>query len=442
MQRISAFVSNKIYIFILLIVSCAFLSACFNQSVTCGNDAENLSESDTAFLQEAKKNADSSYNEIHVIAVSASGGYMLALLDDGTLLTWGGGYIREESSGEWVFSGRYVPTKILEDVIHADVGLGHYIAITSDGVLWAWGANHLGQIGDGTFEKRELPAQIMENVTYAAIAPARSNAHAIAAPRTYVITEDGRLWAWGQCEYGDPVSILGDGTRRNRNIPVQIMENIISIEPTHDGGRAIDKDGSVWWWGINWYFDEASEHWSWHEIQLYPAKVYNTETVFVNRRGNVFDFEIDKDGALWAWGQNLAPGDWIIAPLVGDGTTEQRQEPIMVMENVRTVSVVADTVFAITEKGHLYAWGYNSIGQLGDGTTEPRLSPVRIMDNVVYVTSTYHEDHRTIGFLNTFVITADGCLWGWGGHGFSPSIGDGSTEHRLSPVQILPVCED
>jgi len=64
---------------------------------------------------------------------------------------------------------------------------------------------------------------------------------------------------------------------------------------------------------------------------------------------------------------------------------------------------------------------------------------VKIMENVAYVTSNYDSDHGRVSFINTFAITNDGKLYGWGNaeRRGSGLLGDGTTEHRLSPVRII-----
>lgn len=53
------------------------------------------------------------------------------------------------------------------------------------------------------------------------------------------------------------------------------------------------------------------------------------------------------------------------------------------MSNVNCVSLGGVHSAAITEKGYLYMWGLNSYGQLGNGTTEDSQEPIKIMDNVM-----------------------------------------------------------
>ena len=50
-------------------------------------------------------------------------------------------------------------------------------------------------------------------------------------------------------------------------------------------------------------------------------------------------------------------------------------------------------------------WGGNNKGQLGDGTNEDKNTPVKIMENVKNV---------NLGVLCSGAITEDGNLWMWG----------------------------
>jgi len=51
------------------------------------------------------------------------------------------------------------------------------------------------------------------------------------------------------------------------------------------------------------------------------------------------------------------------------------------------------------------------------------------------LTSTLDSDGEMIGVVR-FVIKTDGTLWAWGNNEFG-QLGDGTTETRLSPVQII-----
>jgi alpha-tubulin suppressor-like RCC1 family protein len=126
-----------------------------------------------------------------------------------------------------------------------------------------------------------------------------------------------------------------------------------------------------------------------------------TATTFSS--GDVHSLAIKTDGSLWVWGGN-EHGQ------IGDGTTERRNAPVKVMDDVVTACVGGEFLtgghtLAVKTDGSLWAWGSNGNGKLGDGTGEMKLNPVKIMDGVVSVSA---------GFGHSLAITEDGSLWGWG----------------------------
>jgi alpha-tubulin suppressor-like RCC1 family protein len=78
--------------------------------------------------------------------------------------------------------------------------------------------------------------------------------------------------------------------------------------------------------------------------------------------------------------------------------------------------------------GSLWAWGWNTYGQLGDGTTTHRNAPVRVGsdNNWASIAAYYH----------SLAIRTDGSLWGWGYNGFG-QLGDGTKTDRSAPVRIV-----
>ena len=385
--------------------------------------------------------------DMRVLAMSASLTSVLAILEDGSLWIWEDFDDFDEQSREWIIADWSTPPVwIMDNVIHVVAGPYHHLAIDADNVLWAWGENHeRGKIGDGTTEPRPYPVRIMENVVYAAISPVSPNAHVGDGVRSYAITEDGALWAWGQNGSAEWPVVLGDGTDIPRSSPVWIMDHVSSVTPTREGAYAITEDGIAWWWGERWGWNDTDDPDAnpndtfWREVRLYPVRVDESEYVSSDWRRLNFHYEIDESGTLWTWGENQLPGNRIYMPLVGDGTTEARTSPVQIMDHVISVTVIADTVFAIDSSGTLWAWGPNNIGQLGDGTTETRLSPVRIMGNVEEISTHYFMDHGGVGFMNTFVLAEGGQLWRIGslqGHGSSVSQFRGEPE--LLPIRLHP----
>ncbi|HQF79165.1 MAG TPA: chromosome condensation regulator RCC1, partial [Spirochaetota bacterium] len=134
---------------------------------------------------------------------------------------------------------------------------------------------------------------------------------------------------------------------------------------------------------------------------------------------------IKSNGTLWAWGYNYYGQ-------LGDGTTANKSSPVQIgggSTDWASVSCGNDHTVAIKSNKTLWAWGYNSSGQLGDGTIENKLSPVRIGVSTDWASVSCGRDH-------TIALKLDGTLWTWGNNGFG-QLGDGTTgSNKSSPVQI------
>jgi len=154
-------------------------------------------------------------------------------------------------------------------------------------------------------------------------------------------------------------------------------------------------------------------------------------------------FAVTTDGTLWAWGRNIPPAHWQPGPLLGDGTTTDRDTPVRIMGDVARVAVTGNSAYAITNDGGLWEWGAGT-GHSGedDGGAGLRLSPVRILENVVSLAPTYFLfDNGWVMGERAFALTSGGELWGWGENDISGFgwglLGDGTSERRLSPVRIV-----
>ena len=132
-------------------------------------------------------------------------------------------------------------------------------------------------------------------------------------------------------------------------------------------------------------------------------------------------------GQLWAWGYNSSGQ-------LGDNTTISKISPVQVDGNT-WVEIAAGAFHSLARKsdGTLWAWGNNSYGQLGnntnliDGTTTRINSPLQIAGN------TWAE--IAAGDFHSLARKNDGTLWAWGRNDFG-QLGDNTTIDRSLPMQI------
>ena len=127
-------------------------------------------------------------------------------------------------------------------------------------------------------------------------------------------------------------------------------------------------------------------------------------------------------GLVWTWG-------WNGVGQLGDGTTTDRQTPVPVPGLSGIVAVAGSPYHSLALKGDgtVWAWGWNVLGQLGDGTTTDRHAPVKVpgLTGVVAIGA---------GGLHSLALRGDGTVWGWGYNGYG-QLGDGTLATRLTPTK-------
>jgi alpha-tubulin suppressor-like RCC1 family protein len=128
-------------------------------------------------------------------------------------------------------------------------------------------------------------------------------------------------------------------------------------------------------------------------------------------------------GSLYAWGYN-SYGE------LGQGDTTNRSSPVQVGSLTTWVhaGVGSDYSAGILSDGSLWTWGRNTSGQLGLGNTTSRSSPVQ-------VGALTNWDLISVNSSTSIALKTDGTLWAWG-YNIYGQLGVGNTTNRSSPVQI------
>ena len=202
---------------------------------------------------------------------------------------------------------------------------------------------------------------------------------------------------------------------------VEIDDNVIdglkveqvSLGKSHSG--AITEDGSLWMWGWN-YFGQLGN--GTNQNSNTPIKIMdNVKAVSL---GESSSGAITEDGSLWMWGYNYN-GE------LGDGTNSDKNTPIKIIDNIKAIDLGNSYSGAIKDDGSLWMWGYNYFGELGDGTNIRRNTPAKIMGNVKAI---------SLGESSSGAIKDDGSLWMWGYNNFG-QLGDGTNKDKNTPLKIM-----
>ncbi len=136
-----------------------------------------------------------------------------------------------------------------------------------------------------------------------------------------------------------------------------------------------------------------------------------------------YSVALKSDGTLWAWGWN-SYGE------LGDGTTAEKHAPVQIgKESAWTFAAAGyNHTVALKSDGTLWAWGRNNVGQLGDGTKVDKHSPIQIGTDNRWVAV-------AAGGYYSLGLKSDGTAWSWGDNTYG-QLGDGTTMSRTSPVQV------
>jgi len=149
--------------------------------------------------------------------------------------------------------------------------------------------------------------------------------------------------------------------------------------------------------------------------------------------GEDYTCALRADGSAWCWGSNWN-GQLGNGGAYRLGTSERYYDtPQPVAGGHRFVSISAGLYHACALKadGSAWCWGAEAAGQLGNGR-DPfdgiQASPVRVLGGHSFVELDVESTHSC-------GRTREGTLWCWGNnvHG---ELGDGSTVHRSTPVQV------
>jgi len=181
-------------------------------------------------------------------------------------------------------------------------------ALKADGTVWAFGYNPEGRlgVGDAVDKTKETPVLspsgkgILKDVKQ--LEAGYSSASALLM--------DGTVVSWG---HGDNYT-LGHGSINKATIPSYVitqdgekLTDIVKIARSHYTGLALKSDGTVWAWGYNAYgqLGQAGTTNSAFAVQVKDTtgKGYLTDIIDISLANNT-SYAITAGGEVWAWGYN------------------------------------------------------------------------------------------------------------------------------------------
>jgi alpha-tubulin suppressor-like RCC1 family protein len=304
-------------------------------------------------------------------------------------------------------------------------GSQHTCGATADGVAYCWGVNTFGQLGNGTTENKTSPTPVQEpmGVSFVTVSAALNH--------TCGLSPAGAAYCWGLNGHGQ----LGNGTTENSPRPVAVAAPggiaFVAIGAGYsDFTCALASSGAAYCWGFN-AWGQLGNGDSTLSSQATPTPVLAPQDVgwTTLTTGGSHACALTAGGTAYCWGNNEGGK-------LGVGASSSRTTPTAVAgpqgATLTTVQAGGNHTCALVQGGAAYCWGTNSSGQLGNdmlpvNSTTP--TPVLMPTGASFV-------RLGTGFSHTCALTATGRGYCWGSN-TQGQLGNGSVLSSATPIAII-----
>ena len=238
---------------------------------------------------------------------------------------------------------------------------------SSAGTFFTWGQNGYGTLGYGSGQPYNQPS-------YATSAPqqipgttwkyAKFGYYWGTATRS-----DGTIWTWGRPDSG----VLGHNNHTQYKSPKQVGSDSDwdVCEAGYEHCLALKTNGTLWSWGQGGNQLGLGDNTS----RSSPTQIGSSSDWALPIGNSGCMMGVKTDGTLWIWGTN--DGGSLGKELPANS---HRSSPVQIPGTTWNVcsSGSGQGNFCIRTDGTLWAWGYNTDGQLGVSNKTPQASPVQV----------------------------------------------------------------
>jgi RCC1 and BTB domain-containing protein len=258
-----------------------------------------------------------------------------------------------------------------KQLIDIKTGNKHAIALSKSGSCYSWGHNDCGQLGSGTIKNVFIPHSIEYPFEDSIIEVCCGHKHSLA------LTKTGKLYAWGSNYYGQ----IGNKSFANQLSPIDINffdnQKIVSICCGYGHSMALTENGVVYGWGYNSFGQLGIGNDYNHNI---PTKITSSEGVIFLKIacGPHHSLILSTVGDLYAFGYNTCGQ-------IGNGNTKNQIIPVKVnnYEKFVDIACVSKLSVALSENKLCYFWGECN----NENISSPKETPLESIHDIFAIYS-------------------------------------------------------
>jgi hypothetical protein len=321
------------------------------------------------------------------------------------------------------------------NVLMAAFGGNHAIVVDTDKRVYTFGSNSDGQLGREVESCPNCPDKVPRLLQTKNYTQIQFVAASVGDCHSLLLDIEGFVYSFGCNTEGQVGS--GSGSH-NHTFPVRINrgdianKNIVAISAGYEFSLALDIDGNVYSCGGNYAGQLGRSGQS--SLFLRVLGLLKNKKIKAINSGTHHAFAVDEDGNLFGWGDNT----YSQLGIANDGPDKmQFRSPVHItkgIKNKRVVQVASGAFFSLIldSEGHVYATGYNNVGQLGI----PNVSSINSFTLVPF--SSKIKIVRIIaGDSHTLVLDEKGNLYAWGFNSYSQVIPENNSKKIVfEPTRI------
>lgn len=293
--------------------------------------------------------------------------------------------------------------------VQLDGGDAQTCGLTGAGAAWCWGRGTNGRLGNGSSNDQFVPVPVSGGHAFKQISAGLAH--------TCGVRTDGVAMCWGSGTSGQ----LGNGTSTTSMVPVVVAGGhaFLSVDAGPSGPQScgVRTDGVAMCWG-GLIADQPQP------TSTVPVEISGGHTFSKVVFANSAVCGITTGGIVRCWGSGSSGR-------LGNGSTNSSSVPMPVSGDFNFVDIAGsgNAFFCgVTASGDARCWGSNINGRLGDGTTEDRNVPTLVVGGYNFVAIDAGGNHAC-------GRTADNraFCWGFGGQG---RLGTGNSANSFTPVEV------